>query len=189
MKVIIGLSGASGVIYGVKLLEYLAGLKSIETYLIITRAAEKIIKFELNMKKREVEEMADFSYDEDELDAPINSGSFRTDGMIVVPCSMKTLSCIAYGISTNLLLRAADVVLKENRKLILVPRETPLSYTHVKAMERTLKAGAIILPAMPPFYHRPKSIDDLINYMVGKVLDLMGIENSIYERWGSKRTR
>ncbi len=186
MKLVIGLSGASGVIYGVKLLEYLSGLKNIETHLVITKSADKIIKFELNMDKREVEEMADFSYSEDEDDAPINSGSFKTDGMIVVPCSMKTLSCIAHGISTNLLLRAADVTLKEKRKLILVPRETPLSYIHVTSMEQAIKAGSIILPAMPSFYHHPKKIDDLTDFMVGKILDLMGIENSLYKRWGKK---
>jgi len=135
------------------------------------------------MERGKVEGKADFSYREDEMDAPLSSGSFKTDGMIVAPCSMKTLSCIAYGISTNLLLRAADVTLKENRKLILIPRETPVSFVHIKAMKAVNEAGACLVPAMPAFYHKPKSIDDLVNFVVGRVLDSMEIEHDLYRRW------
>ena len=183
MRVIVGISGASGAVYGVKLLQFLGNLKNVETHLILTKTAEKIIRNELNLERESIEREADFSYREDELDAPLSSGSFKTDGMIVAPCSMKTLACIAHGISTNLLLRAADVTLKEKRRLILVLRETPISYPHVKAMEAALQAGATLMPAMPAFYHKPKSIDDLVNFVVGRILDSIGIEHDLYQRW------
>ena len=183
MKWIIGLSGASGAIYGVKLLEFLSVKGGVETHLIITKRAEKILKWELGLERNNVEKLASYTYGEEDLEAPLTSGSFEANGMVVVPCSMKTLSCIAYGIASNLLLRAADVTLKEKRRLILVPRETPLAYSHLKAMEFAAQSGAIILPAMPAFYHKPETINELVNFIVGKILDLMGIEHQLYRRW------
>lgn len=184
MKWIIGLSGASGAIYAVKLLEFLSGIPDVETHLIITKHAEKILKWEVGLERRDLEKLTDHAYSEEDLNAPPTSGSFQTDGMVVVPCSMKTLSCIAYGIASNLLLRAADVALKEKRRLILVPRETPLTYSHLKAMEYAARSGAIILPAMPAFYHKPETIEELVNFIVGKILDLMGVKHQLYRRWG-----
>ncbi|PCN50513.1 aromatic acid decarboxylase [Candidatus Geothermarchaeota archaeon ex4572_27] len=181
-RVIVGISGASGVIYGVRLLEVLSRLE-VESHLVVTRLGEKNLELELNMKRQDVERLATRSYELHDLTAPIASGGFRAAGMVVAPCSMKTLAGIARGYSDNLLLRAADVTLKERRPLILVVREMPLNTIHLKNMLEAAEAGAIILPAAPAFYHRPKSIDDLVNHVVGKVLDLLNIEHDLYERW------
>jgi 4-hydroxy-3-polyprenylbenzoate decarboxylase len=183
MRIVVGISGASGALYAIRLLEVLKDL-NVETHLVMTKAAERIVELETNHTKSEVIALAARYYDINDLEAPISSGSFKTDGMVVIPCSMKTLAGIALGYSSNLLLRAADVTLKEGRKLVLVPRETPLNIIHILNMYRVAKAGAIILPAMPAFHHKPKSIDDLINYIVGKVLDVFGIEHSLYRTWG-----
>ncbi|MEM2901645.1 MAG: UbiX family flavin prenyltransferase [Candidatus Bathyarchaeia archaeon] len=184
MKWVIGFSGASGAIYGVSLLKFLSDNTDVETHLIITKHAEKIVKWEVGLERKDLEKLANYAYDEEDLDAPPTSGSFQANGMVIVPCSMKTLSCIAYGIASNLLIRAADVALKEKRRLILVPRETPLTYSHLKAMGSAAHSGAIILPAMPAFYHKPETITELVNFIVGKILDLMGIEHQLYRRWG-----
>ncbi len=182
MKLVVTITGASGVIYGKRLLEELRNRK-IETHLIISKAAEKVIESELETPKGEIERLATHVYDADDLRAPLVSGSFKTDGMVIIPCSMKTLAGIAHGYSSNLILRAADVALKEKRKLILVPRETPLSVVHLKNMLALAKQGVIILPAMPAFYHRPKDIESMVNYVVGKVLDIMGLEHKLFKRW------
>jgi 4-hydroxy-3-polyprenylbenzoate decarboxylase len=184
MRLIIGISGATGSIYGTRLLEILKK-KRIETHLIITSTAKKIILQETSYPIEGIKNLASCVYENEELDAPISSGSFKTDGMVVIPCSIKTLSGIAHSYNDNLLIRAADVMLKERRKLILVVRETPLHQGHIELMLRAARIGAILLPPMPAFYFQPKTIDDLINHTVGKVLDLFQIDHHLFERWGS----
>jgi len=178
----VAITGASGVVYGKRLLEVLRE-KRVETYLIVSKAAEKVIEHELAMKKRDLEKLATNVYDVNDLTAPIVSGSFKTDGMIVIPCSMKTLAGIAHGYSDSLILRAADVMLKEKRKLILVPRETPLSVVHLRNMLDLASQGVSIVPAMPAFYHKPEKIENIIDFIVGKVLDLLEIEHELFKRW------
>jgi len=182
MKLIVAITGASGVIYGKRLLEELRN-RNIETHLIISRAAEKVIEGELETSKGEIESFATYVYDADDLCAPPVSGSFKADGMVIIPCSMKTLAGIAHGYSSNLILRAADVALKEKRRLILVPRETPLNVIHLKNMLTLAKQGVIIVPAMPAFYHGPKDVEAMVNYVVGKVLDILGLEHKLFKRW------
>jgi len=182
VRLIVAITGASGVVYGKRLLESLRE-KNVETYLVISKAAEKVIEHELEMAKKDVEKLADHAYDVDDWSAPIVSGSFKTDGMIIIPCSMKTLSGITHGYADNLILRAADVTLKEKRKLILVPRETPLNVVHLRNMLVLAKQGVSIVPAMPAYYHKPKDINALVDFVVGKVFDLLGIEHSLYKRW------
>ncbi|HJW96869.1 MAG TPA: UbiX family flavin prenyltransferase [archaeon] len=180
-RIIVGISGASGSILGVRLLQALKG--KAETLLIITETAQKILEHETGLSVRQVENLASKSYNNSDFFAPVASGSFKTDGMVIIPCSMKTLAGIASGFSDNLLLRTADVCLKERRKLILVARETPLSYIHIKNMETASKAGAILLPPVLSLYSKPKTIDDMVNHIVGKALDVLGFENSLYKRW------
>jgi len=182
MKVIVGISGASGVIYGVRLLQALKEL-GVETHLILTNTAVKVAKIEHGLDKEDIIKLSDKYYDINDLFAPIASGSFIHEGMVIAPCSMKTLAGLASGYADNLLLRAADVCLKERRKLILVVRETPLNIIHLKNMLTLAEAGAVILPAMPAFYCKPKTIDDLVNYVVGRILDQLGITHEIYKRW------
>ncbi len=182
MRLIVAITGASGIIYGKRLLEELQN-RSIETHLIISRAAERVIESELETPKGEIESFATYVYGADDLCAPLVSGSFKTDGMVIIPCSMKTLAGIAHGYSSNLILRAADVTLKERRKLVLVPRETPLSVVHLKNMLELAGQGVVILPAMPAFYHRPKDVEAMVNYVIGKVLDTLGLEHKLFKRW------
>lgn len=182
MEIVVGITGASGAVYGVRLLKALKELK-VDTHLILTEAAEKIVEYELGLCRADLVNFATYCHDIDDLTTSISSGSYKTDGMVVAPCSLKTLAGIAYGYSENLLLRAADVTLKEGRLLILVPRETPLSIIHLENMLKAARAGAVILPAMPAFYHKPRTIDDLADYVVGKILDRFRIEHNLYERW------
>jgi 4-hydroxy-3-polyprenylbenzoate decarboxylase len=182
MKLIVGISGASGVIYGVRFLEAL-NRENIETHLVLTPLAEKVLEQETNFKKQKLIGLATYHYQISDLTAPISSGSFLTQGMIIIPCSMKTLAGIACGYSDNLLLRAADVTLKEKRTLIIVPRETPLRKVHLENMLRLANEGATILPAMPGFYYNPKTLDEVINHIVGKVLDILRIDHNLYQRW------
>ncbi|MEM1538601.1 MAG: UbiX family flavin prenyltransferase [Candidatus Nezhaarchaeales archaeon] len=186
MRIVVGISGASGIIYGVRLLQALKEL-NVEVHLTMTNLAVKIAKLEEDIDREDIVKLAAYYYDVDDLTAPIASGSFTHDGMVIAPCSMKTLAGIANGYADNLLLRAADVTLKEGRKLILVPRETPLSVIHLRNMLTLAEAGVIILPAMPAFYGRPKSIKDLVDYVVGRVLDQLKIRHKLYERWGGPR--
>jgi len=186
MKLIVAITGASGVIYGKRLMEELRN-RNVETHLIISRAAEKVIESELETPKAEIEGFATYVYDVDDLCAPLVSGSFKADGMVIIPCSMKTLAGIAHGYSSNLILRAADVALKEKRKLVLVPRETPLNAIHLRNMLALAKQGVIMVPAMPAFYHRPKDIESMVNYVVGKVLDILGLEHTLFKRWLSNQ--
>mgnify|MGYP001480261380 CR=1 FL=1 len=182
MKLIIGISGASGIIYGVRLLEVLKRI-NIETHLIFTPIVEKILEQETSLKKQDLLLLANYCYEINDLAAAISSGSFITHGMIIIPCSMKTLAGISCGYSDNLLLRAADVTLKEKRPLIIVPRETPLRKIHLENMLSLANEGVTILPAMPGFYINPKTIDDIINHIVGKVLDVLKINHDWYQRW------
>lgn len=183
-KIIIGISGASGVIYGIRMLETLSKL-GIETHLVMTHAAIRNLKIETKFTKEEIESKASHVYDIGNIGAPIASGSFKVDGMVIAPCSIKTLSAIANSYSENLLIRAADVVLKERRKLILLVRETPLHEGHLELMMRVTKMGGIIMPPIPAFYHMPETIEDLINQTIGKVLDLFEINHNLFKRWGS----
>ncbi len=187
MEIIVGISGASGVQYGIRLLEVLAN-KGIKTHLVLTEAAKQIIEIETDFLPVEVEKLATWNYSQKNFSAPIASGSYKTSGMIIAPCSMKTLGAVANGISDSLITRAADVCLKEERKLILMTRETPLNLIHLENMLKARKAGASILPACPGFYSRPKTLDDIIDTMAGRALDLLGIENDIYQRWRQEKT-
>ena len=185
-SIVVGITGASGVIYGVRILEVLSKL-GIETHLIITQAGLKNLEIETNYNKVELKSMASHVYDEEDLSASLASGSFKVDGMVVAPCSIKTLSAIANSYSNNLLVRAADVMLKERRKLVLLVRETPLHEGHLELMIKVTRMGGIIMPPVPAFYHLPKTIEDLINQTVGKVLDLFQIDHHLFERWGSSK--
>jgi 4-hydroxy-3-polyprenylbenzoate decarboxylase len=186
-RLIIGISGASGVTYGVRLLEVLRNISDIEVYLIISPSAEIIIKKECKIDDIDrIKNMADEVYDFKDIGAKISSGSFLTTGMVVIPCSIKTLSGIANSYNENLIIRAADVCLKERRKLVVVVRETPLHLGHIELMEKVTKIGGVILPPMPSFYHEPETIDDIINQTIGKVLDQFGIEHNLFKRWGDK---
>jgi 4-hydroxy-3-polyprenylbenzoate decarboxylase len=182
MHLIVAITGCSGVIYGVRLLEACRKL-GIETDLIVSQAAEKLLELELGKTIKDIRKLATRNYSQDDLAAPLASGSVKTDGMIIAPCSMKTLGAIASGIADNLITRAADVTLKEGRSLVLVPRETPLNLIHLENMVRLKLAGATILPAMPGFYHEPKEISELIDFIVGKILDVLGVEHKLYRRW------
>ena len=186
MRVIVAISGATGVIYGIKLLEALQNNKICEIHLLITPWAERIIESETNFSVKQVKNYASYYYEINDFDAPIASGSFKTDGMVIVPCSMKTLSAIAHGYADNLITRSADVIIKENRKLILVPRETPLSAIHLENMMKLARLGIVILPPIPAFYYKPKSLNEIIDHSVSKILDHLGIENHLYQRWGEE---
>ncbi len=183
MRLIVGISGATGTIYGVRLLEVLKE-KKIETHLILSSTAREILLQETPYSIRRVEDLSTRVHSNEDLSAPISSGSFKTDGMIIIPCSIKTLSGIAHSYNESLMIRAADVVLKERRKLVLVVRETPLHQGHIQLMLQASRIGAILFPPMPAFYSHPKTIDDLVNHMVGKILDLFGIDHDLFIRWG-----
>ena len=182
MEIVVGISGASGVQYGIRLLQVLREKGSI-THLVLTDSAAKIIGVETDYKLRDVEALADHVYQPRDFAASIASGSHQFDAMAIIPCSMGTLSAVACGSSDTLITRTADVCLKEKRRLIMVPRETPLSLIQIRNMAAAAEAGAIILPACPAFYSRPKSLDELVDVLVGRVLDLLGLESDIYERW------
>jgi 4-hydroxy-3-polyprenylbenzoate decarboxylase len=183
MRLVVALTGSSGVIYGIEILQILRRL-DIETHLIISKWGERNIQIETDHPVDFVKSLASKCYSNDNMAAPIASGSFKTDGMVIVPCSMKTLSSISNGYDDNLISRAAGVCIKESRALVIVPRETPLSRIHLHNMIRLAEIGVIVLPAMPGFYHRPKSINDIIAHIVGKILDQFGIEHKVYRRWG-----
>jgi 4-hydroxy-3-polyprenylbenzoate decarboxylase len=187
-RLIVGISGATGAIYGIRLLEVLSK-SDVETHLVITEAAQETILMETSWKVEDVKSLAKVSYDIKHLGADISSGSFLSEGMAIIPCSIKSLSGIANSFNENLLIRTADVTLKERRKLVLVVRETPLHLGHIELMLRASRMGAILLPPVPAFYFHPKTIDDLINHTVGKVLDLFGINHHLFNRWGSSEVK
>jgi flavin prenyltransferase len=188
MRLIIGISGSSGVIYGIRLLQVLKDQAEVETHLVMSPTAKMNIPIETDMDVKEVEALADVVHKFNDVAATISSGSFKTDGMIIAPCSMKTLSSIVNSFADNLLARAADVVLKEDRRLVLMPRETPLHVGHCRLLYEATNIGIQIAPPMPAFYNRPESIDDLINHSVGRVLDLFSLDSGIVKRWaGTKK--
>jgi len=182
-RLIVGISGASGVIYGIRMLEALSKLP-VESHLVMSKSAEMTIAYETDMKSADVKALADVVYPIADIGAAISSGSFRTMGMVVAPCTIRSLSEIASGVTSSLLSRAADVVLKERRRLVLMLRETPLHAGHIQSMLRATEMGAIIAPPVPAFYTRPQSLDDVVNQTVGRVLDLFDIESGLPQRWG-----
>ena len=180
---IVGISGASGAIYGIRLLETLKQIH-IDTHLILSRAAERTIELETDYAVDQVKKMATVCYDLDDIAAPVSSGSFKgTRGMVILPCSIKTLSALANSFNVNILIRAADVTLKERRKLVVAVRETPLHRGHLELMLRLTDMGAILFPPVPAFYHRPKDLEDIIRHSIGKILDLFDIEVPDFKRW------
>ena len=184
-RLVIGLSGASGVAYGIRMLEACTEL-GIESHLVMTKPAEMTIGYETKLSPRQVAAKADYSYAVTDIAAPIASGSFKTKGMIVAPCSVRTMSEIATGVTTSLLTRAADVMLKERRPLVLMVRETPLHLGHLRSMTALAEMGAIILPPVPAFYAEPRTLSDLVDQMVGRALDLFGYDWPDVKRWGEE---
>lgn len=185
-RLIIGLSGASGVIYGVRLLEMLRSM-AVETHLVMTRAAEVTLAHETDLRVQDVRDLADEVHGIGDLAAPISSGSFRTLGMIVAPCSIKSASEIASGTTSTLLSRAADVTLKERRRLVLMVRETPLHTGHLRTLATLSELGAVVAPPVPAFYARPQSLEAMVDHTLGRVLDLFGLESGTVTRWGEPR--
>lgn len=182
LRIVVAITGATGVLYGITLLKQLKKM-DVKTHLILSRWARRTIELETSYTPGEVAELADVFYAEDDLAAAISGGSFRHQGMVIAPCSMKTLAGLAHGYAENLIVRAADVTLKEGRPLILVPRETPLNVIHLENMLKLVRAGAVILPPMPTFYHRPASVQDIVDQTVGRILDRLGLENDLVKRW------
>ena len=182
-RLIVGISGASGAIYGIRLLEILQAIDEVETHLIMSRYGRLNIEIETSYAPRDVEALADVVHSVGNQAASISSGSFKTDGMVIAPCSMKTLSAVVHSAADSLLARAADVVLKEQRRLVLMPREAPLHVGHCKLLYEAAQLGAVIAPPMPAFYSRPQTIDDLVNHSVGRVLDLFDIDAGMLRRW------
>lgn len=191
-RLIVGITGASGVIYGIRLLEVLSGVPDVETHLVISTAGAQTVGLETKYSAADVMALADVTYRFNDIAAAISSGSFKTVGMVVIPCSMKTLAGIAHSFSDNLLLRAADVVLKDRRRLVIVPRETPLHLGHLRLMTQVVEMGGLLVPPMPAFYHHPKTIDDIVDQTVNRVLDLFDISlnDDLFTRWqGGKTSR
>jgi 4-hydroxy-3-polyprenylbenzoate decarboxylase len=184
-RIIVGISGASGVIYGIRLLEVLRGVEDIETHVVVSPAARRTLALETDLPTRHVEAIADNVYRPGDIAAAVSSGSFRAAGMIVAPCSIKTVSGIAMSYSENLLLRAADVTLKERRPLVLLVRETPLHLGHLRLLVQVAELGAVVMPPMPAFYHRPKTLEEIIDQTVNRSLDMLGVEldQDMFTRW------
>jgi 4-hydroxy-3-polyprenylbenzoate decarboxylase len=183
LKIVVGVSGASGAIYGVRLLEKLRLQSTVETHLILTRSGEKTLFLETGKKAAEFRALAEYSYALEDISGRLASGSFGTDGMVIAPCSIHTMSAIAHGISSNLLIRAADVTLKEHRPLILMVRESPLHLGHLRTMVALAEMGAVIAPPVPGFYHHPETVLDLVDHSVDRVLDLLGLPSQTARRW------
>jgi 4-hydroxy-3-polyprenylbenzoate decarboxylase len=187
-RLVVGITGATGAIYGIRLLEFLSKT-DVETHLVVSTSAEKTIRMETSWSLEQVKALATVTYNMEDVGADISSGSFRTEGMVVIPCSIKSLSAIANSYNENLLIRAADVMLKERRKLVLVVRETPLHRGHLGLMLKVADAGGVILPPIPAFYFLPKTLDDIINHTVGRALDVFEIDHSLFNRWGSQKLK
>lgn len=184
MRVIVGITGASGAVYGVRLLEVLKNAPEVETHLVFSRAGQLTVGLETGLTQTDVEKLADKVHGPGDIAAPISSGSFPADAMIVAPCSMKTLSAIVHSYADNLLSRAADVMLKERRQLIVMPRETPLHLGHARLFVQAAEMGVHLCPPMPAFYNNPKTVDDIVNHSVGRVLDLLDLDLGLVKRWG-----
>jgi 4-hydroxy-3-polyprenylbenzoate decarboxylase len=189
MRLIVGISGASGVIYGIRMLEVLKEHPEVETHLVISNGGKLNIALETGWDVKDVEALADEVHSDQNLAATIASGSFKTGGMVIAPCTMKTLSGVVNSYADTLVVRAADVVMKENRPLVLMPRETPLHAGHCRLLHEATLMGITIAPPMPAFYNNPQTIDDLINHNVGRILDLFDIDNSIVKRWAGAQPK
>jgi len=187
-RLVVGISGATGAIYGIRLLEFLSK-SDVETHLVISTSAEKTIRMETHWTLEQVKALATVTYNMEDVGADISSGSFYTEGMVIIPCSIKSLSAIANSYNDSLLIRAADVTLKERRKLVLVVRETPLHRGHLSLMLNVADTGGVILPPIPAFYFLPKTLDDIVNHTVGRVLDVFEINHSLFNRWGSQKLK
>ena len=185
-RLIVGISGASGIVYGVRILQALQG-SDIETHLVMSDSAKMTLSTEMELSIADVEALAHTVHNAKNIGATISSGSFKTMGMVVAPCSIRSLSEIAYGMTTSLLTRAADVALKERRRLVLMVRESPLHAGHLKALTQATENGAIILPPMPAFYAKPQSLDDMVNHTVGRCLDLFDIDTQLVKRWAGMK--
>jgi 4-hydroxy-3-polyprenylbenzoate decarboxylase len=183
LKIVVGISGASGVVYGMRLLERLRAQPEVEIHLILTRSGEKTLHIEMGLTAADARKLAHYSYSVEEIGARLASGSYRTDAMVVAPCSIHTMSAIAAGISDNLLVRAADIALKERRRLILMVRETPLHAGHLRSMTALAEMGAIIAPPVPGFYNRPETVMDIVDHSVDRILDLLGVPDGKARRW------
>ena len=182
-RIIVAISGASGAVYGVRLLQLLRGVPGVQTHLTVSEAGWLNLQQELDLTRADVEALADVSYPVHNVGAAIASGSFRCDGMVVAPCSMRTLAAVALGLSDNLITRAADVMLKERRRLILMVRETPLNLAHLRNMTSVTEMGGIVFPPVPGFYHRPQTIDEMVDHTVSRVVDLLGLPQPDAPRW------
>jgi 4-hydroxy-3-polyprenylbenzoate decarboxylase len=182
-RIVVAITGATGAVYGVRLLERLRAIPGVETHLVISDAASLTLHQEVGLQRRDVEALAHVVHKNREIGASIASGSFQTDGMVIAPCSMKTLAAVAHGISDNLIARAADVILKERRRLVLMVRETPFNLAHLRNMTAVTEMGGIVFPPLPSFYNKPGSIDEMVDHTVARVIDLLGIENDLAPRW------
>lgn len=186
-RLVVAITGATGAVYGVRLVQRLAATPGIETHLIVSDAAVLTLHQELGMQRREVEAMAHVVHRNGDIGASIASGSFQSDGMVIAPCSMKTLAAVALGLSDNLIARAADVVLKERRRLVLMVRETPFNLAHLRNMTAVTEMGGVIFPPLPSFYHKPESIDDMVDHTVARVMDLFGVVHTLAPRWAGMK--
>lgn len=182
-RLVVAITGATGAVYGVRLLEHLRAIGGIETHLVVSDSAALTLHQETGLQRKDAEALADVVHRYRDVGASIASGSFKSDGMVIAPCSMKTLASVAHGLSDNLIARAADVVLKERRKLVLMVRETPFNLAHLRNMTAVTEMGGIVFPPLPSFYHKPASIDEMVDHTVSRVLDLFGIDNAIAPRW------
>ena len=182
-RLVVAITGATGAVYGVRLLEHLRAVGGIETHVVVSDSAALTLHQETGLQRKDVEALADVAHRYRDVGASIASGSFKSDGMVIAPCSMKTLASVAHGLSDNLIARAADVVLKERRKLVLMVRETPFNLAHLRNMTAVTEMGGIVFPPLPSFYHKPASIDEMVDHTVSRVLDLFGIDNDIAPRW------
>jgi 4-hydroxy-3-polyprenylbenzoate decarboxylase len=187
-RIVVAITGATGAVYGVRLLQRLQAVDGVESHLVISDAASLTLHQEVGMQRRDVEALAHVVHKNREIGASIASGSFQTDGMVIAPCSMKTLAAVAHGLADNLVARAADVILKERRRLVLMVRETPLNLAHLRNMTAVTEMGGIVFPPLPSFYHRPASIDEMVDHTLDRVLDLLGIENTAAPRWSGMRS-
>jgi len=182
-RLVIAITGATGAVYGVRLLQHLKQIPGVETHLVISDAAVLTLHQETGLQRKEVEALAHVVHKQNNIGASIASGSFQADGMVIAPCSMKTLASVAHGLSDNLIARAADVMLKERRRLILMVRETPFNLAHLRNMTAVTEMGGIIFPPLPGFYHQPKTIDEMVDHTVARVIDLFGISHNLAPRW------
>jgi len=186
-RIVVAITGATGAVYGVRLLQRLGACPGVETHLVVSDAATLTLHQEVGLQKRDVEALAHVVHRNREIGASIASGSFQTDGMVIAPCSMKTLAAVAHGLSDNLITRAADVILKERRRLVLMVRETPFNLAHLRNMTAVTEMGGIVFPPLPSFYNRPATIDEMVDHTVGRVMDLLGVDNSLAPRWAGMR--